>query len=120
MATFGMFVGIKRHHLYLAGGLVLFVSAFVIVVCLGIGFEGNIEALRWDVEIKVRAPIYANPTYPYGSASLPNPIIGYLEVGSKPHVRRVAFVEPWPYWEVQLESGASGYLFAPDVQVRRR
>src|SRR3989454_1172898 len=69
---------------------------------------------------QVRAPIYANPTYPYGSQSPPNPIIGYLEVGSKPHVRRMEFVEPWPYWEVRLESGARGYLFAPDVKVSRR
>ena len=113
-------MGTKRHHLYLAGGLLLFASAFVIVVYLSMGFQDNIEALRWDIEVKVRAPIYANPTYPYGSASPPNPIIGYLEVGSKPHVRRVVLVEPWPYWEVQLESGARGYLFAPDVEVRRR
>jgi len=26
------------------------------------GFQDNIEALRWDIEVKVRAPIYANPT----------------------------------------------------------
>ena len=68
---------------------------------------------------EIRAPIYANPTYPYGSQSPPNPIIGYLEVGSKPHVRRIALVEPWPYWEVQPQSGARGYLFAPDVEVTR-
>ena len=87
---------------------------------VGMRFQSDIEALRWDIEIKVRAPIYANPTYPYGSQSPPNPIIGYLEVGSKPDVRRMEFVEPWPYWEVQLESGVRGYLFAPDVEVRRR
>ena len=110
----------KPRAVYLVLALVFLALAFVVVGYLGMGFQSNTEALRWDVEIKVRAPIYANPTYPYGSESPPNPIIGYLEVGSKPHVRRVAFVEPWPYWEVQLESGARGYLFAPDVAVRRR
>src|SRR6267143_2557621 len=105
---------------YLVAGLLLLASALVGVGYLGMRFQSNIEALRWDIEIKVRAPVYANPTYPYGSQSPPNPIIGYLEVGSKPHVRRIELVEPWPYWEVQLESGARGYLFAPDVKVSRR
>ena len=105
---------------YVVAGLLLLASALVVVGYLGMRFQSDIEALRWDIEIKVRAPIYANPTYPYGSQSPPNPIIGYLEVGSKPDVRRMEFVEPWPYWEVQLESGVRGYLFAPDVEVRRR
>src|SRR5436309_13847640 len=105
---------------YVVAGLLLLASALVVVGYLGMRFQNDREALRWDIEIKVRAPIYANPSYPYGSQSPPNPIIGYLEVGSKPDVRRMEFVEPWPYWEVQLESGVRGYLFAPDVEVRRR
>jgi len=120
MATLGTWSGIKRHHLYFAGGLLLLVFALAGVGLLGMLFESNIEAERWDVEVSVRAPIYANPTYPYGSESPPNSIIGYLEVGSKPHLRRIVLVEPWPYWEVRLESGERGYLFAPDVHVKRR
>src|SRR6266403_2273929 len=110
----------KARYIYLVAGLLLLASALVLVGYFGMRSQSDMEALRWDIEIKVRAPIYANPTYPYGSQSPPNPIIGYLEVGSKPHVRRMGFVEPWPYWEVQLESGARGYLFAPDVEVSRR
>jgi len=110
----------KPRLVYLVLALVFLALGLAAIGYFGMRFQSNREALRWDIEIKVRAPIYANPTYPYGSQSPPNPIIGYLEVGSKPHVRRVAFVEPWPYWEVQLESGARGYLFAPDVHVTRR
>ncbi len=110
----------KPRPVYLVLALVLLALGLAAIGYVGMRFQSDIEALRWDIEIKVRAPTYANPTYPYGSQSPPNPIIGYLEVGSKPHVRRMGFVEPWPYWEVQLESGARGYLFAPDVKVSRR
>ncbi len=78
-----------------------------------------------NVEMRIRSMNLREKTLnkkdvPYDSQSPPHPIIGYLEVGSKPHVRRIALVEPWPYWEVQLLSGARGYLFAPDVEVSRK
>ena len=78
-----------------------------------------------NVEMRIRSMNLREKTLnkkdvPYGSQSPPHPIIGYLEVGSKPHVRRIALVEPWPCREVQLLSGARGYLFAPDVEVSRK
>ena len=54
----------KPRYIYLAAGLLLLASALVVVGYLGMRFQSDIEALRWDIEIKVRAPIYANPTYP--------------------------------------------------------
>ena len=77
--------------------MLLIASAMVLAGYLAAYLQGQTEALRWNIEIKVRAPVYANPSYPYGSQSPPNPIIGYLEVGSRPHIRRVAYDDPWLY-----------------------
>ncbi len=46
-------------------------------------------------------------------------IVGYIEVGGKPDVRGITYDKPWPYWEVRLQSGQRGYLFAPDVELGR-
>jgi hypothetical protein len=110
----------KRRRIYVgASALLLVASALAVIGYLRMYFQSQTEALRWNIEVKVRAPVYANPSYPYGSQSPPSSVIGYLEVGSKPHVRRVAYDDPWPYWEVPLESGLRGYLFAPDVEASR-
>ena len=91
----------KRRRIYVgASASLLVASALAVIGYLGMYFQIQTEALRWNLEVQVRAPVYANPSYPYGSQSPPNPVIGYLEVGSKPHVRRVAYDDPWPYREV--------------------
>lgn len=82
--------------------------------------ENYYEARRWHIEVKVRAPVYEKPIYPYGTQSPPNPVVGYLEVGAKPDLRSVDYDKDYPYWEVRLESGKRGYLFMPDVQASPR
>jgi hypothetical protein len=108
---------VKSHQVY---------RVVAVALCLGIGgyvilrVQNYHEARSWSIEIKVRTPVYETSAYPYGSQSPPNAIVGYLEVGSKPDVRAMAYDKPWPYWEVRLESGKRGYIFAPDVEAGRR
>jgi hypothetical protein len=109
----------KPRHIYFVLAALLALG-LVVIGFVGTRIQSYNEARSWRIEVKVRAPVYENPTYPYGTQSRPNRIVGYLEVGSKPEVRGIAYVEPWPYWEVQLQSGARGYLFAPDVEVSRK
>jgi hypothetical protein len=78
------------------------------------------EARSFDLRVKVRTPVYERSRYPYATQSPLNTIVGYLEVGSTPDVRGMTYDKPWPYWEVRLESGGTGYLFAPDVEISRK
>jgi len=110
----------KPRYTYSIAGLLLLALGLVVAGYAGMRIQSYQEAHSWRIEVKVRAPVYEKSSYPYGSQSPPNPVVGYLEVGSKPDVRGMGWEEPWPYWEVQLESGARGFLFAPDVEVSRR
>jgi len=110
----------KPRHLYLILALLVLALSLVVIGYIGMRVQNYIEARSWHIEVKVRAPVYESSSYPYGSQSPPNSIVGYLEVGSKPDVRGMRYDEPWPYWEVQLESGKRGYLFAPDVKISRK
>jgi hypothetical protein len=104
----------KARYVYL-------VLAFAVVLggYVALRLQNYYEARSFDIEVKVRAPVYQKSSYPYGSQSPPSLIVGYIEVGAKPDVRGITYDKPWPYWEVRLESGKTGYLFAPDVEVRR-
>src|SRR5437867_13354957 len=110
----------KPRHVYPVLALLLLALALVVIGYIGMRLQNYNEARSWHIEVRGRAPIYERSRYPYGSQSPPNPIVGYLEVGSKPDVRGMVYAEPWPYWEIQLESGERGYLFAPDVEISRK
>ena len=110
----------KPRYIYFVAGLLLLALVLAVAGYAGMRVQNYNEARSWHIEVKVRAPIYEKSSYPYGSQSPPNAIVGYLEVGAKPNIRSMGWAEPWPYWEVQLESGKRGYLFAPDVKVSRR
>jgi hypothetical protein len=110
----------KPRHVYLVLVVPLLAFGLVVMGFVGMRIQSYNEARSWGIEVKVRAPVYEKPIYPYGTQSPPNRVVGYLEVGSKPDVRGMGWREPWPYWEVQLQSGARGYLFAPDVEVSRK
>ena len=102
----------KTRYVYLSLALSLAFGGYLLL-----RVQNYYEARTFDLEVKARAPVYEKSSYPYGTQSPPNAIVGYLEVGSKPDVRGITYDKPWPYWEVRLESGKTGYLFAPDVQV---
>jgi hypothetical protein len=78
------------------------------------------EAQSWLLEIRTPAPIYETDEYPYGSQSSLNRVVGYLKPGEKPDVISMGYGKDWPYWKVRLPSGERGYLFAPDVDFKRK
>jgi hypothetical protein len=109
----------KKRYLYVVLALALLLGGYVALrVHNHYGLQNYNEARSFDIEVKVRAPVYEKSTYPYGTQSPPNPIVGYIEIGSKPDVQAITYDKPSHYWEVRLDSGKTGYLFAPDVEVR--
>lgn len=74
----------------------------------------------WHLDVKTRAPVYETDEYPYGSQLLPNKVVGYLEPGDIPKVLAMHYGNEWPYLVVRLPSGQKGYLFAPDVELKRK
>jgi hypothetical protein len=109
----------KKRYLYVVLALALLLGGYAALrVQNHYRSQNYYEARSFDIEVKVRAPVYEKSTYPYGTQSPPNPIVGYIEVGSKPDVQGITYDKPWHHWEVRLESGRTGYLFAPDVEVR--
>jgi hypothetical protein len=103
----------KAHNVTLA---IATVMAVVGVVQL----DNYWAAQNWHLEVKTRTPIYKTDDYPYGSQSLPNKVIGYLNPGEKPNILGMDYGKEWPYWIVRLSSGQKGYLFAPDVEFKRK
>jgi hypothetical protein len=99
---------------------VFLILAVILIACgyAALRLEGYYEAQRWQFDVSVRAPAYENSSYPYGSQSPPNAIVGYIEVGTQPDARSMDYGKDYPYWEVRLASGQRGYLFGPDVRVR--
>jgi len=81
----------KPRYAYLVLALGLVVVGYVVM-----RVQNYHEARSWNIEVKVRAPVYESSSYPYGSQSPPNAIVGYIEVGSKPDVRGMEYGKDWP------------------------
>jgi hypothetical protein len=96
------------------------VLIFVATISVGWWFISRPSQVEWDVVVSSRAPVYASRHYPYGTASRPNPVVGYLEPGAAPKVLGVYNDKPWPVYEVKLPSGVDGFLFAVDVDAKSR
>lgn len=62
----------KSHQVY---------RVVAVALCLGIGgyvffrVQDYYEARSWNIEIKVRTPVYETSAYPYGTQSPPNAIV---------------------------------------------
>lgn len=98
------------------------IAVFVGVVAAGVGawrVHNYYEARSWHIEVKERAPVYEDDAYPYASQSPRNRIVGYLEPGEAADVSSINYGKDYVYWKVRLKSGERGYLFSPDVEIRR-
>jgi hypothetical protein len=102
-----------------ARGTVIIVAS-ILAITGGIWLYNYREAQSWLLEVRTSAPIYETDEYPYGSQSPPNRVVGYLKPGEKPDVISMGYGKDWPYWKVRLPSGERGYLFAPDVDFKRK
>lgn len=100
-------------------------TAIFLTVAIGcslgaIWLHDHWETQRWVLGSVNRAPVYETDEYPYATASVPNRIVGYLEPGQVPKVLSMGADKYWPHWKVVLPSGQKGYIFAPDINARRR
>lgn len=96
--------------------VVLVVLAAVVVV---LRLNAHREMQGWRIDTKAPTPIYETDSYPYGSQSHLNPVVGYLNPGDRPKIIGMSYGKEWRVWEVSLPSGKSGFIFDPDVEVRR-
>ena len=101
-------------------GWIAIVAAALVAALAGWFFLEQRRVDNWAVTVATRAPVYESDEYPYATGSKPNKVVGFLEAGEQPHVLSVSYGYDWIIFEVQLPSGARGYLFDADAETKRK
>ena len=98
----------------------IFLTVMIGTVVGAIWLHQRSEAQHWILTSVNRTPVNETDEYPYATASVPNRVVGHLEPGQVPEVLSMGADKYWPHWKVVLPSGQKGYIFAPDINARRR